>query len=67
MSYGTTDRKDTFANIMNKSGRFSDNQNITGVKFIDKDFHKAKKNLWNYTALKFRQRILFILRWIRYV
>lgn len=42
MSYGTTDRKNTFANIMNKSGQFSDNQNITGVKFIDKDFHKAK-------------------------
>ena len=28
---------------MNKSGQFSDNQNITGVKIIDKDFHKAKK------------------------
>ena len=34
---GSTDLKNTFAYIMNKSGQFSDEDNIKGVKFINQD------------------------------
>ena len=36
-SFGSTDLKNTFAYIINKSGQFSDEDNIKEVKFIKKD------------------------------
>ena len=36
-SFGSTDLKKTFAYIINKSGQFSDEDNIKEVKFIKKD------------------------------
>ena len=36
-SVGSADLKNTFAYIMNKSGQFSDEDNIKGVKFINQD------------------------------
>ena len=34
---------DTFSYIMNKSKQFSDDNIITGVKFIDQDYHQFNK------------------------
>ena len=45
-SVGSTDLENTFVYIKSKSGRFSDEDDITGLKFIDQDFHQfSKKNL----------------------
>ena len=45
-SIGITDQKNIFAYIMNKSGQFSDEDDITRVKFIDQNFHHCnKKNM----------------------
>ena len=49
MSIDTTDQKNKLAYIINNSGQFSDDQNITGVKFIDKDFHKVNKKTYEMT------------------
>ena len=45
-SVGSTDLENTFVYIKSKSGQFSDEDDITGLKFIDQDFHQfSKKNL----------------------
>ena len=38
-SVGSTDLENTFVYIKSKSRRFSDEDDITGLKFIDQDFH----------------------------
>ena len=38
-SVGSTDLENTFVYIKSKSGQFSDEDDITGLKFIDQDFH----------------------------
>ena len=44
-STGSTDLKNTFAHIMNKSGQFRDEDDTTGVKFINQDSSVQLKNL----------------------
>ena len=44
-SIGITDQKNIFAHIMNKSGQFSDEDDITRVKFIDQNFHQCNKKI----------------------
>ena len=45
-SVGSTDLENTFVYIKSKSEQFSDEDDITGLKFIDQDFHQfSKKNL----------------------
>ena len=44
-STGSTDLKNTFAHIMNKSGQFRDEDDTTRVKFINQDSSVQLKNL----------------------
>ena len=43
-SFGSTDLKNTFAYIINKSGQFSDEDDITGLNSLKKT-HQFKKNV----------------------
>ena len=45
-SVGSTDLENTFVYIKSKSGRFSDEDDITGLKFIDQDFHQFSKKTY---------------------
>ena len=46
LSVGSTDLKNTFAYITNKVGQFSDVDDITGVKYINQDFHQFSKKTY---------------------
>ena len=46
LSVGSTDLKNTFTYITNKIGLFSDVDDITGVKFINQDFHHFNKKFY---------------------
>ena len=45
-SFGSTDLKNTFAYIINKSGQFSDEDDITGLNSLKKT-HQFKKKRMN--------------------
>lgn len=56
----STDRKNTSQYLMdNPSSEFADEDDVTGVKFTNKDFHKVKKrDIWCETQSWFKKRVL---------